>query len=235
VYDSAMVGTSCGSNCSVYIQHRPQGFHVTLDGVVASADEYAVSVSNNITFEGVPNSADVFSVQWRGPNPWGIEEPLIVEGSQHYEGFLYFAIIDVSGEVFNDTSLPTQLDLADFNQFTFNWLSDKLTGQVDVRYSVDYLEHFELLPGDFNYDSSIDMVDYELWQSSFASNNNHAGDANNDGVVDAADYTIWRDHGSLGLGSSGFFGTAVPEPATGLLVLPVLLAVALRQIYRRRG
>lgn len=53
---------------------------------------------------------------------------------------------------------------------------------------------FDLLaaPGDHNGDGTIDLLDYNLWESTYGSTTQLAADGNEDGVVDAADYTLWR-------------------------------------------
>ncbi|MEN1680350.1 MAG: DNRLRE domain-containing protein [Planctomycetota bacterium] len=63
--------------------------------------------------------------------------------------------------------------------------------------------------GDYNGDGLVDVADYLLWRSTFASEADLRADGNADGVVDTADFTIWRDAFSAAAG-----GTATPEPAT---------------------
>lgn len=50
------------------------------------------------------------------------------------------------------------------------------------------------LPGDFNADLSIDIVDYALWRDQLGSNPSpfESGDANGDGTVDASDQLFWQ-------------------------------------------
>lgn len=68
------------------------------------------------------------------------------------------------------------------------------------------------LPGDFNGDGQVTAADLENWREQFGQTaGTLSADGNSDGRVDAADYTIWRD--ALPAGA-----TAVPEPATALLV-----------------
>jgi hypothetical protein len=73
------------------------------------------------------------------------------------------------------------------------------------------------LPGDFNHDGKVDVIDLPIWQSTFGQTGNQAADANEDGVVDAADYTLWRDNlGRSDVGGAG--SAAVAEPSCGVLL-----------------
>jgi Zn-dependent metalloprotease len=50
-----------------------------------------------------------------------------------------------------------------------------------------------LIPGDFNKDSVVDIIDYNLWRSQFGNTGTSlAADGNGDGTVDSSDYLIWR-------------------------------------------
>ena len=76
-----------------------------------------------------------------------------------------------------------------------------------------------IMPGDYNFDGSVDADDYQVWRDQFGlpasslSQSIDAGfaDGNRDGVVDAADYTIWRNHFSEGL---AIRTAAIPEPSS---------------------
>jgi hypothetical protein len=74
--------------------------------------------------------------------------------------------------------------------------------------------------GDFDGDGTIGQGDYNAWAASYGATvtAGTGADGNGDGIVDAADYTVWRDNYNPA-------STAVPEPATALLVLVGLLAV----------
>ncbi len=87
-------------------------------------------------------------------------------------------------------------------------------------------------PGDFNRDTVVDAMDYELWKSEFGSTSDPDIDASGNGVVDAADYTIWRNNFSTGSGQAAAFGIGVPEPSTLGLALCALCALcALWQLF----
>ena len=72
------------------------------------------------------------------------------------------------------------------------------------------------LPGDANMNGVVEPADYMIWQMNFGSTMLLAADHNHNGIVDAADYSIWRDH--LGLSFGAGTGTAIPEPASVLIL-----------------
>ena len=80
------------------------------------------------------------------------------------------------------------------------------------------------LPGDYNQDNVVDGADYTVWRDSlgdFVVPGSYA-DGNGDGVVSALDYSIWKTNfGNTNPGASA--NTAVPEPATMLLMLLAIL------------
>jgi hypothetical protein len=67
--------------------------------------------------------------------------------------------------------------------------------------------------GDFNADSIVDALDYDLWRSTFGSRTVLAADGNMDNVVDAADYVLWRN----AVATEAGIIASVPEPTSGLL------------------
>ncbi len=87
------------------------------------------------------------------------------------------------------------------------------------------------LPGDYDADGDVDPDDYARWRLAYGTSD-LAADGNDDGVVDAADYTVWRDHLGTATGNSTITAeravsaspTAIPEPATALLLLSAWLA-----------
>jgi len=87
--------------------------------------------------------------------------------------------------------------------------------------------------GDYDFNSTVNTADYTLWRSSFASTTNAAADGNGNGKVDAADYVLWRktlgQSGGPGTGAGSLLGTAVPEPASALLIAAGILFLGLRR------
>jgi hypothetical protein len=48
------------------------------------------------------------------------------------------------------------------------------------------------LPGDYNYDGSVDTADYVVWRNALGKNFDHRADHDGDEDVDRADYDFWR-------------------------------------------
>ncbi len=78
-------------------------------------------------------------------------------------------------------------------------------------------------PGDFNRDGNVDAADYTMWKTGFGRvvTPGSNADGNFDGAIDAADYTVWRDNLTVGVAAGA---AGVPEPASAMLALTVLLA-----------
>jgi hypothetical protein len=68
------------------------------------------------------------------------------------------------------------------------------------------------LPGDFNFDGTVDSADYTIWRANLGAQDATGpsmGDANGDGDVDHADYRIWKSHFGLDLATySASLGTS---------------------------
>jgi arylsulfatase A-like enzyme len=90
----------------------------------------------------------------------------------------------------------------------------------------------ELLPiaGDYNNDGVVDAEDYNFWSASYGSSD-AAADGNRDGVVDAADYVVWRNALTTAFAQNAIavspLQSAVPEPASGLLLILLGPAIVL--------
>jgi glycosidase len=81
--------------------------------------------------------------------------------------------------------------------------------------------------GDFDQDGDVDDRDYVILGESFGT---ARADANADGTTDAADYVVWRKYYESGIGSGSIAGESqVPEPATSLGLLPLLVAFVCRR------
>ena len=105
------------------------------------------------------------------------------------------------------------------------------------------------LDGDFDRNSVVNQLDFNVWRQNFGSTTALDADGNVNGIVDAADYAIWRNN--LGLSLSGAASTAavgaalptlvaggaVPEPAIAIQIasaIAVLWACG-RRLRRRLG
>lgn len=78
------------------------------------------------------------------------------------------------------------------------------------------------LPGDYNSDEIVDAADYVVWRKGIA-----AADGNNNSMIDPGDYDVWREHfgetAGPGGGGSEASGRAVPEPASGIMLVFTLI------------
>jgi hypothetical protein len=90
------------------------------------------------------------------------------------------------------------------------------------------------VPGDYNYDSSVDAVDYVVWRDSVGA---PAGTLPNDidgGVIGQAQYNTWKSHfgtnsGTLSLTTKS---AVVPEPSAAVLMLLFSASIHWRVRYR---
>jgi BNR repeat-containing family member/PEP-CTERM motif len=95
------------------------------------------------------------------------------------------------------------------------------------------------LPGDYNDNGIVDAADYTVWRNSLGQNGvGLAADGTGprgipDGLVDSLDYDFWKSHfgETIPNGSGAGANAAVPEPATGVMLVVGLLA----KFFRRRS
>jgi GH35 family endo-1,4-beta-xylanase len=80
-----------------------------------------------------------------------------------------------------------------------------------------------IAPGDYNGDGIVNAADYVTWRMAADAEGDLRADGNGDKVVDEHDYEVWRSAFgtvySSGSGSRSNRSAAVPEPATGWMVL----------------
>jgi hypothetical protein len=114
------------------------------------------------------------------------------------------------------------------------------SGMLDlVRSGYDALEQFVTwtfalsapMPGDYNRDNVVDMLDYETWRRYFGSDRLLAADGSGNGIVDAADYVVWRRH--FEANTQQTVPAAVPEPFTGWILTLGLVIFAAANPRRR--
>lgn len=111
---------------------------------------------------------------------------------------------------------------------------DSVDGVTDGMARLTLRHLTEGIAGDYNGDYVVDQGDYDLWKETFGSDDGLA-DGNANGTIDAGDFTLWQDHFQQNhfpftdFGGESRFGassSAIPEPATGLISLLGLGAVA---------
>lgn len=116
------------------------------------------------------------------------------------------------------------------NQFTDADISALAAGTASPAGSA-YYDNFRVLdgiPGDFDFDGDVDVADFPLWQTAFAST--AGGDADGDLDSDGADFLIWQQNLGVDLAPAVGAGTSVPEPtAASLTILAAGLVLARRR------
>jgi hypothetical protein len=91
------------------------------------------------------------------------------------------------------------------------------------------------LPGDFNFDGSVDAADYVLWRSTVGEvGTGLAADGNGNNVIDAGDYDVWRNNFGAQSAAASVAIAIVPEAPTRIF-LCLALAGAYAAYAPRRG
>jgi hypothetical protein len=119
-----------------------------------------------------------------------------------------------SSELYSDTSLPADLNPADFELGTAtNFLIDP---EFDSAvFMLNTLEHVTVLSSDHDLDDDVDGRDFLIWQRNFAQTGQN-GDANSDYQVDDLDLVAWQSqYGSI---ASTAQLVVVPEPSVGVVL-----------------
>jgi len=105
----------------------------------------------------------------------------------------------------------------------------------------------QIIAGDYNGDGIVGAADYTVWRNSLGQQveMGSGADGNRNGFVDEGDFSMWKDFfgrvvvggtenvgtGALG-GSAGADTAAVPEPASGILLVAGMIV---SMTLRRRG
>jgi hypothetical protein len=99
------------------------------------------------------------------------------------------------------------------------------------------IDSMPAIAGDYDANGIVGPEDYQLWRSSFGSNNSPTVDGSGNNIIDAADYVLWRKN--MGSGVSTGIGQVVnlaaeviPEPATILVLLAALPMLLIRRRSR---
>jgi hypothetical protein len=139
------------------------------------------------------------------------------------DGTIY---VDVTDEGIDpDTNLPAGLFISEFDVIGFGIGSNNVA--FDYRLDNIRLVTASLmgLPGDFNFDGTVDAADYVVWRKNFGTSNPLPNETESPGAVDAADFDAWRaNFGAMASGGGSVLGPpsemTVPEPN----FLPLLAA-----------
>jgi hypothetical protein len=135
-------------------------------------------------------------------------------------------------ETFNDGDAS----LADFNMYYLGLVTRELGGLVGLEIESVQVTAAAASSGDFDQDGDVDGRDFLIWQRNVGTNNGaravlDAGDGDYDGDVDSDDLAIWQ--AQYGGGALAAANTAVPEPASWLLIVGSATAVFLRRATAR--
>jgi hypothetical protein len=121
-----------------------------------------------------------------------------------------------------------------------NWGADfRIFGGVGNTFYLDMVvvSLDEPVAGDYNHNGVVDTADYVVWRDSVGQTGvDLAADGDGSGTIDDADYGLWRaTFGKLtgsGATTAHSSSIAVPEPASGLLLLFVTAAECVRARVR---
>jgi hypothetical protein len=99
-------------------------------------------------------------------------------------------------------------------------------GGVEREYSQSGVFGFSVgaLSGDYNVNGTVDAADYVLWRDTLGlSGSGPAADGNGNGQIDPGDYDVWRADFGQTVGASAIASRPVPEPATFVMLLWVVM------------
>lgn len=92
------------------------------------------------------------------------------------------------------------------------------------------------LAADFDADGDVDVDDFDTWQAGFGKTEgaSHSdGDTDGDGDVDGGDFLVWQRESGMAA-SSSLLTSAVPEPASFVLLLALCGGALTRHLISRR-
>lgn len=125
------------------------------------------------------------------------------------------------------TSAPYMTELPAL-PFGMMWEMDRNSSSIQLRI-------LATPDGDYNGDGTVDASDYTVWRDTLGSSSALAADGDGSGMVDQNDYIVWKDNFGATASSSpanppgAATLAAVPEPATGLLLLIGAMLLARRR------
>jgi hypothetical protein len=85
------------------------------------------------------------------------------------------------------------------------------------------------LLGDYNGNGRVDAADYTVWRNTFGSRTSLAADGDGDDIIDQGDYLVWKNNYGNAGAAGAVFASAIPEPASVVLIGAVFMLVFLRR------
>ena len=223
IYDnvSPITHTTLCDDCAGYRQQHLNGFWAEFGGIRVQADEYLIEIANDVESATSEMINDIVTIRFssRFLTP-ALESPLFVNGVLATAGDFIISLV-ASSELYSDTSLPADLNPADFELGTAtNFLIDP---EFDSAvFMLNTLEHVTILSSDHDLDDDVDGRDFLIWQRNFGQTGQN-GDANSDYQVDDLDLVTWQSqYGSIALTAQL---VVVPEPPVGVVLSGLLLLV----------
>lgn len=138
----------------------------------------------------------------------------------------------ISGDVFNIFDAATWA--GSFTTVLLPTLNGSLSWNTSNLLTTGELSVIGGVSADFDGDEDVDGVDFLIWQAGYGltgQTNNSNGDANFDGVVNGDDLLAWENAYGLPMliTAVSAAAVAVPEPATGLMMLGSLAGLMWRR------
>jgi hypothetical protein len=228
---------------------NPHKAAAQLSGTYYSAPGTTVTYQyQNDGFPTVTLPADI-TVTFPGGNPTAslsatIHQPIIGDtaGNFNYPIVDFFPLVvtgesndgrDFEGELVPGTQgyyFDWQFEPANDGKLKWTGWVAWLGGRIEVSTLDAGATLVRTVPGDYNRNGAVDAADYVVWRDELADGGRGYADGNQDGAVDTADYEIWKSNfGQTPASAATIAGGTIPEPATLVLLLAGLFALARRR------
>jgi hypothetical protein len=213
IYDTSTVGTpvASGHDGYDYRQHFANGFTARIGPAVISADDYLVTVVNDLP-QPSGSPADQISIRYTSSFTPPLSSPLDVNGLPK-TGLLQLNFL-ATPTLIEYPSIPASINLGDF----YSW--DRTSGLLSETpfrvaiFDMLSLERVEELPGDFDRDGAVDGADLLVLQRAEGSSQPLVNGVD-EPTVGAANLQFWSDNFRSTLHPQA--AALVPEPATLLI------------------
>jgi hypothetical protein len=187
------------------------GFNRNVDGTTYVLGGYDPGQLWQISF-----AAPIFAFGWESKQDF--DGDWFISGiSIPYPNPTFFGVIDDSGSTFS---------------------SVQLTGWDSTFGTDNYVYAYPGVLGDYNNDATVDAADYVMWRKNVGGPAGSIANNIDGGPIGEAHFNTWRaNFGMTTLGAAAHTITAVPEPASCLMLLIATFAVAgsrIRQSERDR-